>query len=416
MSMMPEMQGPGSAAMARGSLADYFDGEVAQTLEHARTAHEAGMKPAFRELLARARKSEKFAKQARQREKLQAILAQLVPAHQAKQSGLLDQLDPMGGGDPMMGPAQGMQPDPAMMAGPQAPPSYAAGGTHPGGPAIVGEMGPEMVDLPAGSTVHPNPGAGSSNGLLVVVRTLLDLLEQAQGGDMGLPAQDGAGQEIPGYAFGTPNARGGGFGGGQYRQPYQPPATPGPYAPDRYGAPGTVQRQDFVGPEGQFSGNQALQSLQLRNVEAGNYDPLGSEAAAQISKQAILGGMGARQAQSAKVADIYAAGDPSFRAYARLKAAADTQSEAARAYEQSRAAQVAGAQNFGRNVYLGQLGAITRKDQPQPNPMAQVGGQVLGAGLGALVGGPPGAAVGGQLGGAVVPGQSQYVPPDEWDW
>ena len=39
-----------------------------------------------------------------------------------------------------------------------------AGGTnfHPGGPAIVGERGPEMVNLPRGSSVTPNAGMSAA--------------------------------------------------------------------------------------------------------------------------------------------------------------------------------------------------------------------------------------------------------------
>ena len=43
-------------------------------------------------------------------------------------------------------------------------PAYASGTyNHPGGYALVGERGPEIVDLPAGSRVYPN-GEGVAAG------------------------------------------------------------------------------------------------------------------------------------------------------------------------------------------------------------------------------------------------------------
>lgn len=285
-------------------------------------------------------------------------------------------------------------------------PAMAAGGTHPGGPALVGEQGPEVVDLPAGATVHPNP----QTSMIGIIRSLLDMLEggaAAPMGPVGGPGQVAGEGGSPAYAYGTPDAHrpvpayafgtraSSGYGGLAQRTAGRLPNRPqsGPGAPAGFvrDAAGNLRRYggsgDFVSPEGQFSANQALQSMQLRAADAGAYDPLGSQQVANLERESILGSLGARQEQSAKIADLYGGGDPQFRAYLRAQAAANTQSEAAQAFREARARQAQGGQDFARQVFLGgQLPATVRKDPKEPNPLAAVGGQIAGAALGAIPG------------------------------
>jgi hypothetical protein len=374
---------PGFAAQARGALADKYDAEVQSRLELARFAHENGLKSTFQHLMKMVGQSRKIAGQAREREQLQQIMA----ARLAPQPGPVTA--PMGAPGAMAAP--GVQPAP--VAAPAdatgALPHYAGGtdlaGLHPGGAAVVGEQGPEVVDMPAGARVTPN--------LLTVIRMLLDVYEQGQAGG-GAPAPPAPGpmpvdptvqeldtEPVPHYAFGTGGSSG--WGGMIQHLGTQLTGPPKDIGPNPMG---------FLDDKGNFKGTQGLQNIQLTNAAAGNYDPLGSQKIADLAKANVLGSMGARQAQAANTADIYGAGDPAFRAYARLKAQADTQSEAARAYGAAQLQQAQGGQAFGRDVYLNQLGAVTRRDPKEPNPLAQIAGSVIGAGVGALMPGAGGMA------------------------
>lgn len=462
---------PGTAARARGALADHYDRETASRLELARFAHDRGLKSTFQHLVQMAGQSRKYAQTARQMQGLHDVMAahiaagsaasspgpqappvQAPPAatvpHYAMGTGAMPpppgppdpSSDPNAGGLPqgwqpskftLSGPVPGA-PGPAGPQGPAPPPpqvpgpphyacgtgmpGYADGGVHPGGPAVVGEQGPEAatlpngsqamvgqggpqeVSMPAGTTVAPN--------ILTIIRMLLDVYQSQQDQGGASDVQELEATRVPHYAFGTGGSRPGlvqppsAFG-------YHPPVAPRPIGPNPEG---------FIGNNGQFNGNQGLQGIQEENALAGNYGPTGSPVIAEMAKQNILGGMGARQDQAAKTADIYAAGDPSFRAYARLKAGTDTASEAARAYSAAQLAQAESGQQFGRNVYLNQLSAITRKDPKTGNPLAAAGGQLLGAGIGALVGGPAGATAGAGVGGKALsgtgdPGSGPEPPP-----
>ena len=355
----PQAQAPGG----QPDLAGYLDREVANTLELARMAHDAGLKSSFQNLIGMAQRQRKDAQKAHDAQKLKMVLSALAQQEGPAIGGAIGQARqamqppmPMGSAMPMgpmaMGPAGAL-------------PQYALGGTHPGGPAIVGEDGPEVVDMPPGSTVTPNP------------MTILELLQMlAQGG-------------IPAYAFGTSmnrnNAPAAPVGAGQ-----QIAGTSWNERPDY--APGTVGLQS-IGQGNSAYGAGFLKSQLGAGTYAGAFDPLGSQAAANLSRDAILGGMGARQDAGAKIADLYGGGDPSFRAYQRAKAQADTQSEAARAYEQARAGGANSGIDYIRQLMMGYSGALTRKDPKEPNPAAAIGGQLLGAGLGAIIPSPQPAAV-----------------------
>ena len=344
-------------------LAGYLDREVANTLELARMAHEAGLKSSFQNLIGMAQRQRKDAQKAHDAQKLKMVLAALAQQEGPAIGGAIGQARQV------MQPSMPMGP---MAMGPAgALPQYALGGTHPGGPAIVGEDGPEVVDMPPGSTVTPNP------------MTILELLQMlAQGG-------------IPAYAFGTSmnrnNAPAAPVGAGQ-----QIAGTSWNERPDY--APGTVGLQ-AIGQGNSAYGAGFLKSQLGAGTYAGAFDPLGSQAAANLSRDAILGGMGARQDAGAKIADLYGGGDPSFRAYQRAKAQADTQSEAARAYEQARAGQANSGIDYIRQLMMGYSGALTRKDPKEPNPAAAIGGQLLGAAVGAI----PGLGRGGQAQTPAVP-------------
>jgi len=395
---------PGFAAQARGALADKYDAEVASRLELARFAHENGLKSTFQHVMKMVGQSRKIAAQAREREQLQQIMASRLEPQPGPPTASM--------GAPGAMAAPGVQPAPvaAPADATAALPHYAGGtdlaGLHPGGAAVVGEQGPEVVDMPAGARVTPN--------LLTVIRMLLDVYEQGQaGGPAPAPApqmpvdptvQELDTEPVPHYAFGT----GGSSGWGGMIQHLGERVRGGP--PKDIGD----NPLGFLDAEGNFKGTQGLQGIQLSNAQAGNYNPLGSQKIADLAKQNVLGSMGARQAQAANTADIYGAGDPAFRAYARLKAQADTQSEAARAYGAAQLQQAQGGQAFGRDVYLNQLGSITRQDPKQPNPLAAVGGQVLGAGVGALLGGPAGAVAGAGIGGKALSGTGSPGSEDQY--
>jgi hypothetical protein len=369
---------------ARQALADHFRQRSDAAIELAREAHNAGMKKAMRTLLADAKSSQKIATRASQLADMHSIMMSMQPGSQM--GG-----DPMGGG---MSPPQYAQGTPAQPQkswaemfndylqnminpgghpeqtqvadiqqnwnrGATAEPAFdplvalrhwweqqqghgVPPGTHPGGQAIVGERGPEMVTLPPGSMVTPNP--------------------QTPGYAFGTAAQ-------PGLGFGGP-PRQGGFGGPSMfgpgaQMPQNPQQLQGPQIPIMDPNTGALNPNAAYGPGGQFSGNQLLQGIQLGGLAGGAYNPLGSQQASDVVRQSILAQQGARQAQAAKTADIYAAGDPAFRAYARLNAQNQVGSQAAEAYANAQAQNTQGGLDFARQAYLAQIGAITRRDPKQ---------------------------------------------------
>lgn len=317
-----------------------------------------------------------------------------------------------------MGPALAQSPGTPRIGGlqPFQIPQYAMGGTHPGGPAIVGEEGPEMVNLPAGSSVTPNPATLARMGdgdpaqqgqpdtgvddapLYALLAKLATVLQPAQllailralasiGGDEG--GADAGG--VPAYAYGTPDQSGRNYTASRKVFGMEFPSAPqaattnrGEAAPNAY----SLGTSSAIGPTGHFSGPQLLQDMQFSGIRAGAYDPLGSEPAFGAVRDEINRGGAARERQAALATDFYG-GDPAQRAYGQLMARLNTQSDVAGALGKARADAATSGIDFSRNVYLSQLPSVTRKDPRQPNAgdyLAGVAGEAIGAAGGAAVG------------------------------
>lgn len=232
-------------------------------------------------------------------------------------------------------------------------------GRHPGGPAIVGEEGPELVDLPAGSSVTPNQMMGT----------------------------------VPQYANGTPNFWGLSRQDLINRKRYGAPQPAGPagspgqpagnglpagWAERGGGRPSDIQLGGMFGPNGQISYPQLLDHLTAKSIQGGAFDPLGSQGMADMARTSITSSMGARERAATLGADMDSGGDPALRAFGRLQARLNTQGEGSNAYVNALLQSAQQNQSFLQQLFGARQGAILKKD-PKDNSWAQVGGQVGGA-------------------------------------
>lgn len=255
-------------------------------------------------------------------------------------------------------------------------PAYAYGTSyHRGGPAVVGEQGPEMVNLPRGASVTPNPATS---------RPMLGGMRRIMGpGGSGAPPPPGT---IPGTDGWT----------------------------ERQGMRDSdVPLGGLIGPSG-YSMPQFLQQLVASMTRGGALDPLGSKALAGMARDSVSSSMGARERAGQLGADLDSGGDPALRAYARTNARLNTQSEASKAYLDAILRSAFQNQSFLQQLFGGPItGAATRQD-PKSNPWAQAAGQLGGAALGSFLG-PAGTAIGAGIGGAAG-GSQQMYPQDQWSW
>jgi hypothetical protein len=296
-------------------------------------------------------------------------------------------------------------------------------GRHPGGPALVGEEGPEVVDLPAGSSVTPNPATmARQGGVPQYAKGTPDWLSllRAFGPQVLNDPRLSALMDMPSYANGTPNmdvswirdawrrGRGGGVGR-EIRRRHDQALAENQGLPPGWEERGGGRESDMdlssMFSNGKISYPQLLNMLTAKSIQGGAFDPLGSEPLAQMSRDRIMASQGARERAATLGADMDSGGDPALRAFGRLQARMGTQGDSANAYANALQQSAMQNQQFLQNLFGGRQGAILKKD-PKDNTLAMVGGQLGGAAIGA--------ATAGMTGGAG--GNAQYVPPDRYSW
>lgn len=281
-------------------------------------------------------------------------------------------------------------------------------GTHPGGPAIVGEQGPEMVNLPGGSAVIPNPDTIAS--MLIRILGGLMGLDGQPGGEMGEPTMGGP----PAYKFGTrgiekfkrehPDLK-------PRNAPPPPGQGPGSGANDPNPNPGEHNYGDLpfdalLGPDGKINWPAFINAIMRSGIEGGAFNAMGSRQVANLAGESITKSGGARERAATLGADMDSGGDPALQAYARTRSRLDTQGGSADAYAKALADSALQNQAFIQSLAGGPVaGATVRKDPKEPNPwMGIIGGvgSAIVPGLFGRGGGMPGgggAQTGGEQGG-----------------
>lgn len=193
----------------------------------------------------------------------------------------------------------------------------------------------------------------------------------AEGASMGASPQAGAAPNLPGNLWGLASRVGAGNGNPR-----------GPLDPSHF------DDSWFYGPQGNLSGGQFQWNLLGAGGRGGAYDPLGSPAVLDAIRASSSHDREDRVRNAQLQADVMNPDDPLARAYARISATSGAEGDATRAMDSATLAQRQQAQQFYQQLVQSFLGgAVNRKDQQQPNPWAQAGGQIGGASLGALLGG-----------------------------
>jgi hypothetical protein len=191
------------------------------------------------------------------------------------------------------------------------------------------------------------------------------------------------------YSSGAPDLSG--YGGYSALAP-QSGNVPGPYgkmapAPSSPAGPysGYGTSNAFVGPGGQFSGNQGVGATIADFYRQGAFDPSGGGA----YWEAIKGDLAAREqsdvAQAGLTSDLYGGDDPLARQYGRLNAEQGARNRYALLGPQLRAQIAQQRQQEIYNLLNQRLGSVDYYREPKTDYGA-IAGDVLGAATGGIVG------------------------------